>query len=183
MLRHNNGTLMVKIRTTDISGFLTDSKKEWNALNAKTPFSYYFLDDKFASVYMAEEKTGKIFTGFAIVAVLIASLGLLGLVSYITEQRTKEIGIRKVLGASVKQVLFLLSKEFLILVSIAFLISIPLTAWVMHKWLDNFAYRININGWIFVAGGVLTFLVTLITISFQSVRAAISNPVSSLRSE
>jgi len=183
MLRHNNGTLMVKIRTTDISGFLADSKKEWNALNAKTPFSYYFLDDKFASVYTAEEKTGKIFTGFAIVAVLIASLGLLGLVSFITEQRTKEIGIRKVLGASVNQVLFLLSKEFLILVSIAFLISVPLTAWVMHKWLDNFAYRIIINSWIFIAGGLLTFLVTLITISFQSVRAAIANPVTSLRSE
>ncbi len=183
MLRHNNGTLMVKIRTTDISGFLADTKREWNTLNAKTPFSYYFLDDKFASVYIAEEKTGKIFTSFAIVAVLIASLGLLGLVSYITEQRTKEIGIRKVLGASVNQVLFLLSKEFLILVSIAFLISVPLTAWVMHKWLDNFAYRININALLFIAGGILTLLVTLITISFQSIRAAIANPVKSLRSE
>jgi putative ABC transport system permease protein len=183
MLHHNNGTLMVKIRTTDISGFLADSKRKWDALNSKTPFSYYFLDDKFASVYTAEEKTGKIFTGFAIVAVLIASLGLLGLVSYITEQRTKEIGIRKVLGATVNQVLFLLSKEFLILVSIAFLISIPVTSWVMHKWLDNFAYRINLNLWLFIAGGVLTLLVTLITISFQSVRAAIANPVTSLRSE
>ena len=116
-------------------------------------------------------------------AVLIASLGLLGLVSYITEQRTKEIGIRKVLGASVNQVLYLLSKEFLILISIAFLISIPLTAWVMHKWLDNFAYRIEINAWLFIAGGALTLLVTLMTISFQSVRAAIANPVTSLRSE
>ena len=133
--------------------------------------------------YIRRKKNRKIFTGFAVVAVLIASLGLLGLVSYITEQRTKEIGIRKVLGASVSQVLFLLSKEFLILVSIAFLISVPLTAWGMHKWLDNFAYRININSWIFIAGGVLTFLVTLITISFQSVRAAMANPVTSLRSE
>ncbi len=183
MLRHNNGTLIVKIKTNDIAGFLEDVKKDWHALNSSTAFSYYFLDDKFAAVYSAEEKTGQIFTGFAIVAVIIASLGLLGLVSYITEQRTKEIGIRKVLGASVNQVLLLLSKEFLILVSIAFVISVPLIAWVMHNWLDNFAYRIHISWWLFVTGGILTILITLVTISFQSIRAAIANPVKSLRSE
>ncbi len=183
MLRHNNGTLMVKINTTDIAGFLADAKKDWNALNAKTPFTYYFLDDKFAAVYNAEEKTGQIFTSFAIVAILIASLGLLGLVSYITTQRTKEIGIRKVLGASVNQVLVLLSKEFLVLVVISFIISVPLTGWVMHNWLNNFAYRINIGWWIFAVGGILTLLVTIITISFQSIRAALANPVTSLRSE
>jgi putative ABC transport system permease protein len=183
MLRHNNGTLMVKINTSDVTGFLAEAKKDWNALNAKTPFTYYFLDDKFAAVYSAEEKTGQIFTSFAIVAVLIASLGLLGLVSYITTQRTKEIGIRKVLGASVNQVLVLLSKEFLVLVSISFIISVPLTAWVMHNWLTNFAYRINISWWIFAIGGILTILVTIVTISFQSIRAALANPVKSLRSE
>ena len=183
MLRHNNGTLMVKINTSDISGFLNDTRKSWKAFNARTSFSYYFLDDKFAAVYSAEEKTGQIFTSFAIVAVLIASLGLLGLVSYITEQRTREIGIRKVLGASVNQVLLLLSREFLLLVALAFVISIPVTAWVMHNWLNNFAYRISISWWIFLAGGILTILVTLITISFQSIRAAIANPVKSLRSE
>ncbi len=183
MLRHNNGTLMVKINTTDIAGFLEAAKKEWNVFNSKTPFSYYFLDDKFASVYESEEKTGQIFTGFAIIAVLIASLGLVGLVSFTTEQRTKEIGVRKVLGASVNQVLILLSKEFLFLVSLSFIISVPLTWWVMHNWLDNFAYRIHINWWIFAAGGVLALLITLITISFQSIRAAVANPVNSLRSE
>ncbi len=183
MLRHNNGTLMVKINTSDVTGFLAEAKKDWKALNATTPFTYYFLDDKFAAVYTAEEKTGQIFTSFAIVAILIASLGLLGLVSYITTQRTKEIGIRKVLGASVNQVLVLLSKEFLMLVSISFIISVPLTAWVMHSWLNNFAYRINIDWWIFVLGGILTILVTIITISFQSIRAALANPVTSLRSE
>jgi putative ABC transport system permease protein len=183
MLYHNNGTLMVKIRTTDVSGFLSDVKKEWNAYNARTPFSYYFLDDKFASVYAAEEKTGQIFTSFAVVAVLIASLGLLGLVAFTTEQRNKEIGIRKVLGASVNQVLILLSKEFLFLVSIAFFISIPLTWWMMHNWLNNFAYRIQISWWIFATGGIIAVMITLITISFQSIRAAVANPVDSLRSE
>jgi putative ABC transport system permease protein len=183
MLRHNNGTLMVKVRTNDIAGFLADTKNEWKTLNARTSFSYYFLDEKFASVYSAEEKTGQIFTSFAIIAVLIASLGLLGLVSYITARRTKEIGIRKVLGASVNEVLVLLSKEFLMLITIAFIISVPLTAWVMHNWLNNFAYRIGISWWIFLAGGILTMLVTVGTISFQSVRAAIANPVKSLRSE
>ncbi len=151
--------------------------------NARTPFSYYFLDDKFGSVYAAEEKTGQIFTGFAMIAVLIASLGLLGLVAFTTEQRTKEIGVRKVLGASVNQVLVLLSKEFLILVSLAFIISVPLTWWVMHNWLNNFAYRIQISWWIFAVGGMLAVLITLITISFQSIRAAVANPVNSLRSE
>jgi putative ABC transport system permease protein len=183
MLYHNNGTLMVKIRTTDISGLLLEVKKDWNAYNARTPFSYYFLDDKFASVYAAEEKTGQIFSCFAVVAVLIASLGLLGLVAFTTEQRNKEIGIRKVLGASVSQVLILLSKEFLFLVSLAFFISIPFTWWMMHNWLNNFAYRIYISWWIFAAGGIIAVMITMITISFLSIRAAITNPVNSLRSE
>ena len=183
MLRHNNGSVMVKIKTTDVSGFIADVKKDWNAFNARTPFSFYFLDDKFASLYSAEEKTGKIFTLFALVAVLIASLGLFGLVAFTTEQRTREIGIRKVLGASVNQVLILLTKEFILLVSLAFIISIPVTWWAMHKWLNNFAYRISINWWIFAIGGILAVLIALITVSVQAIKAALSNPVTSLRSE
>ena len=183
MLRHNNGSVLVKLRTTDIPGFLADTKKEWNALNARTPFSYYFLDDKFATLYSAEEKTGEIFTLFAVVAVSIASLGLFGLVAFTTEQRTREIGIRKVLGASINQVLILLSKEFLLLVSIAFVISIPLTWWAMHNWLNNFAYRMDMNWWIFAAGGLLAIVIALVTISFQSIKAAAANPVKSLRTE
>lgn len=183
MLRHNNGTVMVKLKTTDIPGFLADVKKEWNALNARTPFSYFFLDDKFASLYAAEEKTGQIFTVFAVVAVVIASLGLFGLVAFTTEQRTREIGIRKVLGASINQVLILLSKEFLLLVSIAFIISIPITWWAMNNWLNNFAYRMDISWWIFAAGGLVAILIALITMSFQSIRAASANPIKSLRTE
>ena len=183
MLRHNNGSLIVKIRTAAISDLLSDVKKEWNSFNARTPFSYYFLDDKFASLYAAEEKTAQIFTTFAVIAIMIASLGLLGLVAFTTEQRTKEIGIRKVLGASVKQVFVLLSKEFLLLVCIAFIISIPATWWAMHNWLDNFAYRINISMWLFLAAGLLAMLIALITISFFAIKAALSNPVQSLRNE
>jgi len=183
MLRHNNGTVMVKLKTNDIPGFLADVKKEWNALNARTPFSYFFLDDKFASLYAAEEKTGQIFTVFAVVAVVIASLGLFGLVAFTTEQRTREIGIRKVLGASINQVLILLSKEFLLLVSIAFIISIPITWWAMNNWLNNFAYRMDISWWIFAAGGLVAILIALITMSFQSIRAAAANPIKSLRTE
>jgi putative ABC transport system permease protein len=183
MLRHNNGSLMVKVRTGDISALLADIKKYWITFNSRTPFSYYFLDDKFASLYAAEEKTGQIFTMFAVVAVMIASLGLFGLVAFTTEQRTKEIGIRKVLGASVNKVFVLLSKEFLLLVCIAFIISIPVTWWVMYNWLNNFAYRINISWWWFLAAGSLALLIALFTVSFLAIKAAVANPVDSLRTE
>jgi putative ABC transport system permease protein len=183
MLGRNNGSIMVKIKTTEAAGFIADVKKEWNAFNARTPFAYYFLDDRFASLYAAEEKTGKIFTMFAVIAVLIASLGLFGLVAFTTEQRTKEIGIRKVLGASVNQVLVLLSKEFLFLICIAFIISIPITWWAMHSWLSNFAYRINMSWWIFLLSGIIAVAIALITVSFQAIKAALANPVKSLRTE
>jgi putative ABC transport system permease protein len=183
MLGHNNGSIMVKIKTIEAAGFIADVKKEWNAFNARTPFAYYFLDDRFASLYAAEEKMGKIFTMFAIIAVLIASLGLFGLVAFTTEQRTKEIGIRKVLGASVNQVLVLLSKEFLFLICIAFIISIPITWWAMHSWLNNFAYRISMSWWIFFASGIIAVAIALITLSFQAIKAALANPVKSLRTE
>jgi putative ABC transport system permease protein len=183
MLGRNSGGIMIKIKTADIEGFLADVKKEWNGYNATTPFAYYFLDDKFASLYAAEEKTGQIFTMFAVIAVLIASLGLFGLVAFTTEQRTKEIGIRKVLGASINQVLVLLSKEFFLLVCVAFIISIPVTWWAMHNWLNNFAYRINISWWIFLVAGLLAVLIALMAISFLAIKAAVANPVRSLRTE
>jgi len=183
MLRNNNGSVMVKIKTPDIAGFLSDIKEKWKTLNSRTPFSYYFLDDKFASLYTAEEKTGQIFTLFASIAVLIASMGLFGLVAFTTEQRTREIGIRKVLGASINQVLILLSKEFLLLVSIAFMISIPLTWWEMQNWLDNFAFRTQVSWWIFALGGLLVLLIAIFTVSLLSIKAAAANPVKSLRTD
>jgi putative ABC transport system permease protein len=183
MLGYNSGSIMVKIKTPDVAGFLADTKRDWEGFNAQTPFSFYFLDDKFGSLYAGEQKTGRIFTMFSVIALLIASLGLFGLVGFTTEQRTKEIGIRKVLGASAKQVLFLLSKEFLYLVCIAFVISIPLTWWVMHSWLNNFAYRITIGWWIFLIGGLVAILIAFLTVSLQAIKAAIANPIVSLRTE
>ena len=182
-LGHNFGDVMVKINTDDVQGVLSSIRGKWNALNSRTPFSAYFLDDRFAALYSQEQKTGQIFSLFAGVAIVIASLGLFGLVAFTTEQRRKEIGIRKILGASVPQVVFLLSGEFLRLVAIALIISIPLTWVVMHRWLENFAYRTGIGWWIFVLAGCAALGIALATISARAIRAALVNPVKSLRSE
>ena len=183
LLGGNFGGLIVKIKTDNVKGFLADLKKQWNAFNPDGPFSYNFLDDNFAKLYASEERTQKIFSAFAILAIIIASLGLFGLSAFVIEQRTKEIGIRKVLGASVQNVLLLVSKEFLVLVAIAFIIAIPVTWWAMHTWLQDFAYRINISWWIFTIAGLIAILIALLTVSFQAIKAAVANPVKSLRTE
>jgi len=177
------GSIIVRIKTTDVSHLISDIKSQWNAYHASAPFSYSFLDEQFASLYKSEERTGRIFTSFAIIAVIIASLGLFGLVAYMVRQRVKEIGIRKVLGASAGSITLMLSKEFLQLILIAALISFPVTWYAMGKWLQDFAYRINIQWWVFIAAGVIALLVAAITISLQSIKAALANPVKSLRSE
>ncbi|HSQ45176.1 MAG TPA: FtsX-like permease family protein, partial [Ginsengibacter sp.] len=183
MLKGNYGGLILKIKTTDVKGFLADLKKQWDSFNPEGPLSYTFLDDNFAKLYASEIRTQQIFSAFAIIAIIIASLGLFGLSAFVIEQRTKEIGIRKVLGASVQNVLLLVSKEFLLLVSIAFIISIPVTWWAMHNWLQDFAYRINISVWVFIMAGILAILIALLTVSFQAIKAAVANPVKSLRTE
>ena len=179
----NFGGLILKIKTTDINGFLANLKKQWNALNPEGPLGYTFLDDTFAKMYASEIRTQQIFSAFAVIAILIASLGLFGLSAFVIEQRTKEIGIRKVLGASVQSVLLLVSKEFISLVGIAFIISIPVTWWAMDKWLQDFAYRINISWWIFATAGILAIFIAALTVSFQQIKAAVANPVKSLRTE
>jgi len=183
LLANNYGGLIIKIKAHDVSGFLNDLKKQWNAFNPAGPLEYDFLDEQFAKLYSSEQRTQQIFSAFAALAIIIAGLGLFGLSAFVIEQRTKEIGIRKVLGASVQNVLLLVSKEFLILVAIAFLISIPVTWWAMHNWLQDFAYRINIGLWVFAIAGIAVVLIALITISFQAIKAAIANPVKSLRTE
>jgi putative ABC transport system permease protein len=183
MLGNNYGGLVIKINTGNVKGFLSDLKKQWDDFNPEGPLSYSFLDDNFAKLYASEIRTQQIFTAFAIIAIIIASLGLFGLSAFVTEQRTKEIGIRKVLGASVQSVLLLVSKEFLLLVGIAFIISVPVTWWAMHVWLQDFAYRIHIAWWVFVVAGIIAILISALTISFQAIKAAIANPVKSLRSE
>ena len=162
---------------------LSNLKKQWASFNPSGPLGYSFLDEKFASLYANEKRTQQIFSVFAILAVIIACLGLFGLATYTAEQRRKEIGIRKVLGASVGGIIQLLSKEFLKLVLISFIIAIPVSWWAMNEWLQDFAYRINIGWWVFVGAGAFALLITLVTISFQAIKAALANPVKSLRTE
>jgi putative ABC transport system permease protein len=158
-------------------------KKNWDAYNTGEPFTYNFLDDLFNKTYSAEQKTGTILNIFSVLIILVACLGLFGLVTYTAEQRTKEIGIRKVLGASVSQVTQMLSKEFLKLVLVASLFAFPVAWWAMHQWLQSFAYRVNISWWIFFVAGFVALFIALITVSFQAIKAAIANPVKSLRTE
>lgn len=183
LLGRNYGGLIVKVKTADVQGLISSLKTQWDSFKPEGPFAYYFLDDKFEALYTAERKTGQIFTTFAIVAVVIASLGLFGLAAFITQQRTKEIGIRKVLGASIPQVLVLVSKEFIYLVGIACLIAIPVTWWAMHSWLQNFAYRVSVAWWIFAIAGIIAVVIALFTISSQAIKAALANPVKSLKAE
>jgi putative ABC transport system permease protein len=151
--------------------------------NPGYPFDFIFVDDEFNRQFKSEMLIGKLSRVFALLAVIISCLGLFGLAAYTAERRTKEIGIRKVLGASVTGITGLLSKDFLRLVFISAVIAFPLSWWFMHKWLQNYAYRISINWWVFIIAGLLALLIALITISFQSIRAAVANPVKSLRTE
>jgi putative ABC transport system permease protein len=177
------GGLIFKIRTTDVAGVLSTMKKEWDSYKTGEPFTYNFMDDLFNKTYSAEQKTGNILNIFSVLIILVACLGLFGLVTYTAEQRTKEIGIRKVLGASVPQVTQMLSKEFLKLVLIASLIAFPVAWWTMNKWLQSFAYRIHISWWVFAVAGLIALLIALITVSFKAIKAAVANPVKSLRTE
>lgn len=183
MLGRNNGAIMVKVKTANIQNFLSNIRKKWDSFSPGASFSYSFLDTKFAALYQSEQKTGQIFTIFAIVAIIIACLGLFGLTTFTAYKRTKEIGVRKVVGASVSNIVFLLSKDFLKLVFIAIIIAVPIAWLAMNKWLQNFAYRINISWWIFLVAGVLAIAIALITVSWQAIRAARANPVDSLRAE
>lgn len=183
MLRNNSGSILVKLNPTDIKDFLADTKMKWDAFNTEIPFSYSFLDEKFASLYFTEERTGKVFTTFAVIALVIAGLGLFGLSTFSAEQRTREIGIRKVLGASSRQVLLMLSKQFMFLVLIAFVIAAPIIGWAMNHWLEDFAYRISIAWWVFFAAAGISFMIAFLSMCFQAIRAAVANPVRSLKSE
>ncbi|TDW97408.1 ABC transporter permease [Dinghuibacter silviterrae] len=158
-------------------------EKEWKKDMPHRPFSYYFLDEYFDRQYRAEDRFGKLFLDFAILAIFISCLGLLGLASYSTLQRTKEIGIRKVLGASVRGIVGLLSKEFVLLVGVAFVVATPVAWYLMNRWLQDFAYKVSIAWWVFAAAGLTALVIALLTVSFQAIRAALANPVQSLRTE
>jgi len=175
--------ISVKIAGNDVNGALASLEKTWKAMLPQVPFDYTFLDDKFDQLYRSEQKQGSLFTCFAGIAIFIACLGLLGLSAFSISQRLKEIGVRKVLGASTGSIVGLLSRDFLQLVAIAALIAFPIAWFTMHNWLRDFAYRISIQWWVFLIAGTLAAAVALITISFQAIRAALANPVKSLRSE
>ncbi|HTI09358.1 MAG TPA: ABC transporter permease [Puia sp.] len=177
------GRISVKIGGNDIPAAISHLGKTWKKFLPETPFEYTFLDEQFGKLYQSEQRQGTLFTSFAIIAIFIACLGLLGLSAFAITQRIKEIGIRKVLGASVGGIVSLLSKDFLKLVAIAAVIAFPVAWFVMHKWLLDFAYRISIQWWVFLLAGFLASAVALITIGFQAIKAAVANPVKSLRSE
>ena len=147
------------------------------------PFEYSFLDERFDGVYASERKLGTIFTVFCSLAIFIACLGLFGLAAYTAEQRTKEIGVRKVLGASVGSLVLLFSRDFTKLVLVALLIAVPVSYVIMNRWLEDFAYRITLGASTFLMAGGIALLIAWLTIGFQSVRAAVANPVDSLRNE
>jgi len=179
----NISLISVKMSTQNTASTLAAIENKWKTIIPNRPFSYYFLDEFFDRQYRAEQRFGKLFLNFAALAIFISCLGLLGLASYSTLQRTREIGIRKVLGASVPGIVNMLSMDFIILVIISFFIASPLAYWFIHSWLKDFAYRIDISWWIFAIAGILASVIALGTISFQAIRAALSNPVKSLRSE
>ena len=175
--------LTLSLKTENIPRALVYVENKWKELFPGIPYEYFFLDEDFQRLYQAEENFGKLISTFTFLALMIASLGLFGLASFMTEQRTKEIGVRKVLGASITGIVVLLSREFIKWVFLANLIAWPLAYYFMNNWLQNFAYRITISWWMFFVAGILALVMALITVSYQSIKAAIANPVDSLRYE
>jgi putative ABC transport system permease protein len=178
-----NWRIYIKTAGNDAPKAIAAAQKTWKQYTADFPFEFSFLDDDFNRLYQADQRTGILFTVFGAIAILISCLGLFGLATYTAQVRIKEIGIRKVLGATVTNITQLLAKEFILLVLIAFVIATPVAWFAMNKWLQNYAYRTNISWWIFLATGVLAILIALLTVSFQAIKAALANPVKSLRTE
>ncbi|MEO6684563.1 MAG: FtsX-like permease family protein, partial [Dyadobacter sp.] len=179
----NNNLISVKIAGNNIKETLNSIESKWKLLVPNRPFNYYFADEFFDRQYRSEERFEKLFFHFAMLAIFISCLGLLGLASYSTIQRTKEIGVRKVLGASTGNIVGLLSKDFLALVALAFIIASPLAFFAMNHWLQNFAYKTSIQWWIFAVAAILSIIIAFGTISYLSIRAALTNPVKSLKVE
>jgi len=179
----NLGSVAVRLHTDDMHGVVNKVSRIWTSMVPSQPFNYSFMDDDFNHLYDSEQRMGNISISFAILAIFIACLGLFGLVTYAAEQRKKEIGIRKVLGASVSNLVNLLGRDFLGLVGLSTLIAFPVSWWAMHRWLQDFAYRVGMGWWIFAASGLLVLVIALGTVSVQAIRAARANPIKSLRTE
>jgi putative ABC transport system permease protein len=180
---HYFTTLYVKTTGKDAPKAIQAAEAQFKRYNGEFPFGYVFLDDIFNNLYKGEQREGTLFTDFAVIAIFISCLGLLGLAAYTAQVRTREIGVRKVLGASVNSLIGLLTGDFLKLVLLSIVIASPVAWYFMYKWLQDFAYKITINWWVFVLAGAVSIIIAFITISFQAIKAALTNPVKTLRSE
>ncbi|MBS1610369.1 MAG: FtsX-like permease family protein, partial [Bacteroidetes bacterium] len=175
--------LSIKIAGGNTTAALGTIERTWKKFFPETPFEYTFLDENFDRLYQSEQRQATIFTSFACIAIFIACLGLFGLSAFAISQRVKEIGVRKVLGANTGGLVGLLAKDFLKLVAVAAILAFPIAWYAMNSWLKDFAYRVSIQWWVFIAAGILAALIAFVTVSFQAVKAATANPVKSLRSE
>jgi putative ABC transport system permease protein len=173
----------IKLATTNISSSMQSIKKIWEQTFPNYVYEYRFLDDKIASFYKQENQLSQLYKIFAAIAIFLSCLGLYGLASFMAVQRIKEVGIRKVLGATTGSIVYLFSKEFIMLIAIAFAIATPIAWYYMNQWLQGYAYRIDVSWLIFLAGGFAAIVIALATISFQAIKAAVANPVKSLRTE
>ena len=178
-----NGLMTVRIKGDNFKQAVTAIGNIWQKFVEQHPFHYDFLDKTLEAQYLHEQTTQRIFTVFSVLAIFIACLGLLGLAAYTTQQRTREISIRKVLGADTSNIVRMLTKDFLKLVGVAALVAFPLAWWAMHTWLQDFAYRVTLAWWVFALAAIIAALIALLTISFQAIKAALTNPVNSLRAE
>jgi ABC-type antimicrobial peptide transport system permease subunit len=178
------GSVVIKVApTASMPGALSTIKASCKKYNPMQPFEYRFVDDDYAKNFDTEVRVGKLAAFFAALAIFISCLGVFGMASFTAEQRTKEIGVRKVAGATVFNIWQLLSKDFVQLVIIAFVTAVPLSYYFMHNWLQNYDYRSNISWWIFAVAGIGSLVLTILTVSFQAIKAARANPVKSLRTE
>ncbi|GAA4410573.1 ABC transporter permease [Nibrella viscosa] len=182
-LGNNNGLVIAKVKTKDVGSLLASIEEKWAGFAVDAPLEYSFLDKRFLNAYRAEQKMGSILGIFAGLTIFVACLGLFGLATFTAEQRTKEIGVRKVLGASVTGIVSMLSRDFLKPVLVAILLASPIAWYVMNRWLQDFAYKIDLEWWVFALAGVVAIVIALLTVSFQSIKAALMNPVRSLRTE
>ena len=177
------GSILVKLKSENMSSTLKDIEGTWTAMFPETPFEFNFLDDLYAELYINEQQLENVSMGFSFLAILIACLGLIGLVSYSVEERTKEIGIRKVLGSSAAEILYMLVQSYMKWILVGNIIAWPVVYLLMKKWLQNFAYRIDLSFWPFLLAGVFALFIGLLTVSWQTVRAATANPVEAMRYE
>lgn len=183
MINNPYGGLIVRVKPNETASLLASMEEKWKSFKVEEPFTYAFLDELYNETYVAEQRMGSILKIFVLLTIFIACLGLFGLVTFTAEQRVKEIGIRKVLGASVAQIVSILTKDLIILVAVSLVIAFPLGYYLMDQWLLDFAYRINIQWWVFAMAGGLTLSIAFLTMSFTTVKSSLTNPVSSLRSE